>query len=396
MTQRAHVNPNLLVWARQSINMEIEEAALKLSIKPERLIEFERGEIRPTIVQARNMARVYRRPLAIFYLPQPPSDLGFKVPHDFRRLATSGLRSFSPDLISELRRIEFLREMALELADEIPEIPDRFVGTVGLDDGPDEVAERATELLGITLADRLSWRDQKHYDAFNAWKRAIEELGVLVMHLKRVDPGEVAGIAIAEKQFPMIAVNGSSVNFRIFTLLHEFVHLMLGASGISDVRMVDRAVTADEKVEQFCNQVAAEILVPRRSLLARDELSHSTGQIDWPDAVIETLAHHYCVSREVIARRLATLGRATGRFYQRKRQQYQEEAVSSKQTGFLTPPKDVVRRLGQPMTRIALDAYHRETISATELADVLGAKLKHLPQIETLLQSPSFTTGGEI
>ena len=395
MPQTAHVNPILLVWARESINMDVADAAHKIGIKPEKLLQFEAGESRPTIRQAREMARVYRRPLACFYLPKPPTDLGFSVPHDFRRLPATGERALSPQLITELRRIEFLREMALELAEDIPDTPARFIGSVMVKESPDDVAKRATNLLGITVEDRTAWRDPKHYDALNAWRRAIEELGVLVMHLKGVDEDEVGGIAIAEKRFPIIVVNGSSVNFRIFTLIHEFVHLMLGATGISDVRPIARARTPDERVEQFCNRVAAEVLVPRRSLLAQDAIRRTRGHVEWPDQVIENMAHAYSVSREVVARRLFTLGRATQNFYERKRRQYKEEAAALKKTGFITPPIDVIRRLGQPMTQIAMNAYHRESISASELADLLGARLKHLPEIRSLLQYPSMVSGGE-
>jgi len=395
MSQTAHVNPILLLWARESINMDVSNAAQKIGIKPERLAQFEAGETRPTIRQAREMARVYRRPLACFYLPKAPADLGFSIPHDFRRLPAAGERTLSPQLITELRRIEFLREMALELAEDIPNTPERFAGSVTVNESPDEVAEQATKLLGITMEDRAAWRDPKHYDALNAWKRAIEELGVLVMHLKGVDEEEVGGIAIAEKQFPIIVVNGSSVNFRIFTLIHEFVHLMLGTTGMSDVRPIARARTPDDKVEQFCNRVAAEVLVPRRSLLAQNEIRRTRGCVEWPDEVIENMAHVYSVSREVIARRLLTLGRATQNFYERKRRQYREEAAAIQKTGFITPPTDVIRRLGQPMTQIALNAYHRKSISASELADLLGARLKHLTKIRSLLQYPSMVSGGE-
>ena len=85
-SKRVHaaVKPTLLVWARESAGLEIDEAARKLQVKPERLASWETGERRPTINQLRHLARVYRRPIAVFFLSKPPKK--FKAMHDFRRL----------------------------------------------------------------------------------------------------------------------------------------------------------------------------------------------------------------------------------------------------------------------------------------------------------------------
>jgi len=96
MGQEALVNPALLVWARESINMDLDEAAEKIGVKAERLREWESGRRHPTVNQARAMSQVYRRPLAAFFLPQPPSSLGFAVPHDFRRLPGDQAGTLSP------------------------------------------------------------------------------------------------------------------------------------------------------------------------------------------------------------------------------------------------------------------------------------------------------------
>ena len=80
MTQRAHVKPELLVWARQSMRLSIEEAERRIRAK---VSKWESGELEPTVVQLREACRVYRRPMAAFFLPEPPTT--FSVPHDYRR-----------------------------------------------------------------------------------------------------------------------------------------------------------------------------------------------------------------------------------------------------------------------------------------------------------------------
>ena len=396
MRQEALVNCDLLIWARESINMDLDEAAGKIGVKTDRLREWETGNRRPTVNQARKMSRVYRRPLAAFYLPERPTSLGFAVPHDFRRLPKDQPRGLSPELIVEIRRIEYLRDAAIELAEEPSKRAERFVDTVPPGEPVKTVVNRAMKLIGVPMTTRLGWRTQ--YDALNGWKDAIEGQGVLVMHLDRVDVEEVRGIAIAEPVFPLIAVNGKdSPTGRTFTLIHEFIHLMLGATGMSNMRLARRPRTHEQRIEQFCNRVAGEVLVPKQALLSHKDVRGTPGAVDWPDQAISNLAQHFKVSREVVVRRLAMLDRATDDFYRQKRRQYAEEREAGEESGggFLPMSRRIIRAIGQPFARIALDAYHREAISSSDLAELLGARVKHLRAVEDLLGGRNVLTGGD-
>ena len=396
MRQEALVNPLLLIWAREAINMDVEEAAEKIGVKPDRLRDWEAGKKPPTIVQARNLSRVYRRPLATFYLPKPPRELGFSVPHDFRRLPADQPRALSPELIVELRRIEYLREAAIELAEGTPQEPAQFVSRTRISEPIPEVADRAAKLLALPVSARHDWRTE--YDALNGWNNAIERQGVLVMYLNKVDVAEVRGIAIAEPAFPLIAVNGKdSPNGRIFTLLHEYVHLMVGATGMSNMRISRRPRSREQRVEQFCNYVAGEILVPRRELLAHADVRGASAGVDWPDNVITQFARSFRVSREVIVRRLLILGKTSEDFYRRKRQEYGRERAPRREPtgGWIPMSRQIIRAIGRPFARLALDAYHREAISSSELAELLGARLKHLPALEEVLAGPNVPPGGD-
>jgi transcriptional regulator with XRE-family HTH domain len=90
MTARveALAKPSLLVWTRESAGLDIPSAAKKIGVKHERLTEWEQGERRPTIPQLRRLAHVYRRPIAVFYLPSPPPPI--HEPRDYRRLPGQG------------------------------------------------------------------------------------------------------------------------------------------------------------------------------------------------------------------------------------------------------------------------------------------------------------------
>ncbi len=69
----ALVSPPLLAWAREQSGYAPEPVAKRLSIKPERLLAWERGDLKPTVRQAEELARFYQRPFGVFFLPQPPT-----------------------------------------------------------------------------------------------------------------------------------------------------------------------------------------------------------------------------------------------------------------------------------------------------------------------------------
>ena len=116
----ALVEPSVLRWARESVNYTTLAASRKLAVAEDKLQHWEAGEGAPTIAQLRKMAEVYKRPLGVFYLPQPPTD--FDAMRDFRRHVGATAGAWSPELHTEYRRAISQRESALELA-EIEEVP---------------------------------------------------------------------------------------------------------------------------------------------------------------------------------------------------------------------------------------------------------------------------------
>jgi transcriptional regulator with XRE-family HTH domain len=104
------VRPALLLWAREKAGLQPEEAAAKLRIDADRLREWERGEERPSIAQLRKLGELYNRPLAVFFLPEPPRD--FDPQREFRRLPGVTPQNESPELRQLLRVAIFRLEAA--------------------------------------------------------------------------------------------------------------------------------------------------------------------------------------------------------------------------------------------------------------------------------------------
>lgn len=388
-TSDALVKPSLLKWARESAGFDIEQAAKKAGVKPERLESWEAGERRPTIVQLRNIAWAYKRPIAVFYLPDPPEDI--RPPRDFRRLPGQVAGVESPELRYELRRAAVRRETALELLGEEGEKPAAFPLTARAGDDPDELGLRIRETLGVGLETQFGWRDA--YDPFNGWRAAIEEAGALVLQMTDVDLAEARGFSISETPVPVIVANiKDSPRGRTFTLLHEFVHVVLRQGGLCDLDDISRRTPEALRVERFCNMVAGAALVPRTSLLA-ERLVHDHGpETTWTDRDLTSLAQRYGVSREVVLRRLLDLGRTDEQFYREKRDQFLEEyehARRQRAAGFAPPHQVALASAGPAFVGLVMTSYSHGHITASDVSDYLGIRLKHLPRIEEQLLSRS-------
>lgn len=382
----ALVKPALLLWARRTAGFDLDQAAKKAGVKPDKLLAWEEGRARPTVVQLQKLAAVYRRPLGIFYLPQPPKD--FKAMRDFRRLVPAGDHEFSPELLLEFRRAHYRRLVALDLATEMGQLPPALNLRANLSDDGETVADRLRRALQVTMAEQISWGQE--YRAFLEWKGALERLGILVFQFPHVPVEEARGFSISERELPAIAVNSAdAIRAKIFTLFHELAHLVLREEGVCDLLGSPRL--GSEAIEAFCNRLSAAVLVPRQDLLSLPQVAQHEGSRPWSDEEIARLSNRYLVSQEVIVRRLVTVGKATKAFYERKREELHEAytaALTQRRFGRSTPAGTAVNRLGLLFTRLVLDAYHTEAISAGAVSDYLDIRLKHLDAVEKTAFGP--------
>ena len=378
-TPQARINPQLLVWARTSLGLSAGDAARRIGVSADRLASWESGDVAPSVAQLRKAANVFKRPLAVFFLPEPPTE--FDAMRDFRRLPESESAHWSPQLHAVFRRARRQSETALELLETLDERVEPARLAVYPDD-PEEFAAHVRELLGVTLAEQFSWREP--YAALSRWIDAVEYAGVLVLQTGEVELEEMRGFSIADGVLSVVVVNAKDApRGRIFSVLHELAHVLLRNGGLCDFS--DHGGSSEEtRVEVFCNRVAAAILMPRDSFLAESVVRTHEPAAEWSDDELAALGDRYGASREAVLRRLVSLGRSTMAFYLRKREEYLRAYAErrAEESGFAPYHRVKIRDLGRSYVRLVLDAYHRDELTASDLADSLGMKLKHLPKVE--------------
>ncbi|MDI6696362.1 MAG: XRE family transcriptional regulator [Anaerolineales bacterium] len=271
----AKINPAILRWARDRLQLTEEEVARKVGLKdkPERLQAWEKGEELPTFRQAQELARALHIPFGYLFLSRPP--LTTLPIADFRTLPESQKGKFSPELEDvlndALRKRDWLRERRLQ--EGLRPLP--FVERFSIQTNPQVICEDIRQTLDLplpTARDAKTWDDHLRILVQHA-----EQAGIIVLQSSYVASNthrtlstkEFRGFALADPYAPLIFINAKdTVNGRIFTLAHELGHLWTGTSGISNP---EAALPEKEQhaIERLCNQVAAELLVPEKILRER-------------------------------------------------------------------------------------------------------------------------------
>ncbi len=263
-----NINPEILIWARETAGLSVDEAAAKLGFKDtkkqtavEKLANFEAGNVVPERPVLLKMAKHYRRSFLTFYLAAPPKK-GNRG-QDFRTLKGSDTANAMLDaLIRDIMTRQHLVRTGLVDEDAIPL---KFIESKKIEDGIEQVASSITNTLGINLTEFRAQR--KPEAAFNLLRTKVEEAGIFVLlisnlgsHHSTIGIEIFRGFAIADIIAPFVVVNDQDAKTAwCFTLLHELVHIWLGQTGVS-------GNFSEMKIEQFCNDVAAEILFPKSEI----------------------------------------------------------------------------------------------------------------------------------
>lgn len=374
---RVDVKPELLRWAaeRSRIERDLLEARFP------RLQEWESGDAKPTLKQLETFARATHTPIGFLFLAEPPAE---RIPiPDFRTIRDERVHRPSPDLLDTIYLCQQRQDWYHDFAQSLGLDRRAFVGSIA----PGTAVRTAAETMRMQLAFSTDARRQSPTwtEALRTFIQLAEDAGVLVMisgvvgnntH-RRLDPDEFRGFALVDDLAPLVFVNGADTKAaQMFTLAHELVHIWSGRSGIVDA---DVSV-APAGHERWCNEVAAELLVPLEEFRREHDAEAP------PRTELDRLARLFKVSTLVILRRMNDAGTLKGERY---RQAYREELalLMSVERGsggnfYFTQPVRNSRRFTRALIADTLegntlyrDAFRMLGISTDATFRELGARL---------------------
>lgn len=372
------INPDILKWARERSGYTAAAIASALNRDVSIVNDWESGERALTYVQLEKLADKYKRPIAIFFFPEPPEE-----PNIVENLAlrSSDNEQLEPRIHILLRQA-YARQLSLmEL--NLGTNPSkkkifRDLQARSTDSVP-ALAQKTRTYLDINVKTQTDWDNAR--EALANWRDHIEEVGIFIFK-EAFQDNSIDGFCLVHDEFPVIYLNNSRPPVRqIFSLFHELGHLLLGENDIN--RGISRR---DKEVEVFCNQFAAEFLVPS------DDLETHLTFRTYNDDAIEELANYYKVSRPVILLNLVNKGIFTQENYWEKINQWTEEHEhrTESRAGSTSPKGGSYYNtravyLGYRFMELAFGKYRQGQCSIEQLAEHLNVKVKHLPQLEDRL-----------
>jgi len=388
---KININPDLLKWARDRARYSEASLAKKVSVSLNTYEQWESGDSFPTLRQLWNLVRALNEPLQTFFMsevPDEPEPLAA-----LRRIPGAPTGDESPDLAKQVKLTVERRDIALRLYLSLSEHPPSFDYSAKITSNPELVGEAIRELLSISPEEQMSWRDT--YRALREWRATLEKIGVLSFQIPYVSMNEMRGFSLSLKPLPIIAFNSHDEPAgRIFTIFHELSHVISGESFLDPGEQPLVHLEAHSEVEQFCNKVAACILVPADSLYSQSRALSKGKESQWDDREVSLLSTRYCVSRAVMVRRLRELGLISRKSFNDLRQVYDNyiPAGSGEEGG--NAYSNVLAWQGTLIPHLAFRAYYLNRLTVSELSSLLHLKVKKLGNLEERVFGFNFAFGG--
>jgi Zn-dependent peptidase ImmA (M78 family)/DNA-binding XRE family transcriptional regulator len=369
--------PGVLRWARESVGLTVADVACRLGVTRETVTKWEAGEREVLISRLEALAHLYRRPLAALFLPAPPETA--PLPHDFRTLPAGAKAPLSRETLLSIREARRIQRVARELAADLGQVPTAIGPAVGSHGSPEHLAARERERIGITVVEQRSWR--RPDIALRRWREVMENLGILVLQFP-MPMEDARGFSLSEDSPPVLVLNsGDAANARIFTLFHEYAHVLRGSSALCIPAVSAETLAHGEHEEVFCNAFAGAFLAPREAFT--DALAGRRAD----DQVVAELAAEFSVSQHVILHRLKGLELLSRAAFEHRLHQLevrQAETIRPKGRVRRSAAQRCIGTRGKRFVRLVLGARARDLITGRDVADYLSLRVRHFDALEAL------------
>ncbi|OQA92711.1 MAG: hypothetical protein BWY26_00129 [Elusimicrobia bacterium ADurb.Bin231] len=361
------INPQMLIWAREEMQIRANDIASELQISLETYSNWENNGKNIPFTDLKVLAKLYKRQISCFFLPDIPKKS--RRPSDHRNLSLFN-SNLSNDTSLAIRRASRYKTLLMELNDKrYYEIKYKWQGELKIkyphiktiDD--ENIAEWLRNTMGLSIEDQL--KTNSSFDFYNLLRNLIEyKLGVPVFQFK-MPVEEIQGFCYAEEMPYCIAVNSihHAQTGKIFTLIHELGHILKNQSSICYPEKVKK----DERLEFECNSFAGSFLVPAKVVTLMDNSDEIYKKAKW-----------LRISSEVYLRRMHTLKLISDSSFFKLLNDIRSKVKPNQNfIPNLNPMRKSINSRGQYLFNKVIEASKINRISYSSAADILGLKINH-------------------
>ncbi len=375
-------NPKVVKWIIDDSGLDVAELAEKIKVTESDVEKWMTSSVEIEMKKLEKISRVLKRPLATFFLPEPPEES--RIP-DYRRLPGQKEIRLSLDTRAKIRDVRHLQEIAEDLMKAQGMDTEPMVAAVTTQSSPERIAETECKKLGLESGALSVPEAKTPRELYSALRQTIESLNIFVFQTS-MQIEEVRAITLSDR-LPMAIVVSSKdiVEARIFSLLHEYGHILLRKDGMCIPQTMYESGSYDDlqHIEAWCNSFAASVLMPEKPLLKECRMLEERGFEK--EEIIYRLAAKFRVSKQAVAVRLRNLGKddpASGYDLLLQKIKSSETRRSAKNTGGVERTRLCISNRGRKFVSLVLESEVRDIIHISDVAEYLGIKLKHLKKLE--------------
>jgi Zn-dependent peptidase ImmA (M78 family) len=188
--------------------------------------------------------------------------------------------------------------------------------------------------------------------------------------------GDARGFALSDKDPKIIVVNsGDEIEARIFTLMHEFGHILLGETAISLSELENQ-----DKIEKWCNQFASNFLLPKD--LAMHIFSERKNSLI-ETKTLNSLKRKYKVSKAMLLYHMFNLNFIDQSTYKSVLQRPISNKPKGKQiiVDPRTQDQKCIAELGHKLPSLIADNMDKGFITYSDALSYLSIKTKYFEKV---------------
>ncbi len=370
---KIEVKPEVFKWLRTSAGWTVEDVCKRLKTSVETLNGFELGEKTPTLRQLKDLSQAYKRPLAAFLLSKPIKEK--TMPKDYRMLP--GKKNvFDKKTIVVLRKARSLQEIGSALSRNINYPTKPKVERVKIYEKPDIIADEYRKIFGMTEEKQRKFKTP--YELFNNLRDILEDMNILVF-LFPMPLEDARGFVLTDESPNIIVVNSKdSIEARLFSMMHEFAHILLGETAID---LPNFSLTTRNEIESWCNEFASSFLLPKGIII---QLFDSKRDVLTETKTLNTFSRKYKVSKAMILFTMFKLNYITKRVYDDVLERYKPKEIEKKEKrkgGGIPSDRRCLSELGTKFVSIVANNYDKNHITYTDALNYLSTKSKNFDKV---------------
>ena len=368
------VVPQVLSWLRTSAGWEIEEVAKKLGTTAEVVRDLESGKRSPTMRQLRVLSEIFKRPIASFFLSKPKQEN--PMPKDYRLLPNK-TNVFDRKTILAIRRTRSLQNLSKELSLNINYATKTEIKSAKLTDNPELTASEYRKILNLDIEKQRKFRDA--YKMLGHLRDVLEDHNILVFQFS-MPIEDARGFALADETPNIIVINSKdSIEARLFTLMHEFGHIILGETVID---LPEEYLQARNNIEAWCNAFSSAFLLPKE--VSMDLFTKNKYKLTETDT-LNALSKKYKVSKAVLLVKMVSLNYISRQEFESVLARYapKETKVEKKEKQVIGMASDqrCLSEVGNKFVSLVANNFDKDFITYNDALSFLSIKSRNFDKI---------------